>query len=211
VVSSDVIDYARGTYGLPSRYLFFPAQFWSHKNHVRVVEALGLLRRTRGIDVAVVMCGTAEGALRQAVLADVVAGASAAGVSDLVRILGYVPDSDMAALYQASAGVILPTFFGPTNIPVLEGWSMGVPVLTSDIRGIREQVGDAAVLVNPRSVESIANGIASIWLDEVLSSQLIAAGTSRLGSYGAHEYRLRLADIVDEAEARFRTEGSPHA
>ena len=200
----------RARHDLPTRYLFFPAQLWSHKNHVRVVQAIGQLRSERGIDVPVVMCGSAEGALREAVLGQVLNEASAAGVADLVRILGYVPDRDMGALYRAGAGVLLPTFFGPTNIPVLEGWTMGLPVLTSDIRGIREQCGDAAVLVNPRSVESIAAGIASLWLDEALRSRLIAAGKRRLESYGPDEYRRRLAEILDEAEVRLRNAGELH-
>ena len=68
--------------------------------------------------------------------------------------------------------LVMPTFFGPTNIPILEAWAFGCPVLTSDIRGIREQVGDAAVLVNPRSVEAIADGIYRLWTDENLGRML---------------------------------------
>ena len=166
-----------------------------------------MLRRERGLSVPVVMCGSADGALRQTVFGEVLTAVAKAGASDLVRILGYVPDADMAALYRASAGVLLPTFFGPTNIPVIEAWAMGVPVLTSDIRGIREQSGDAAVMVDPRSVESIAEGIASLWLDDALRARLAVAGRSRRESYGPDEYRRRLADILDEAAVRLRTAG----
>lgn len=206
-VSDDTIADLRARHRLPARYLLFPAQFWSHKNHVRVVQAISGLRLNRGVDIPVVMCGSAEGAIREAVLGEVVKEASSGGITDLVCILGYVPDSDMGALYRASAGVLLPTFFGPTNIPVLEGWAMGVPVLTSDIRGIREQCGDAAVLVDPRSVESIAEGMASLWLDDALRSRLIIAGRARLDSYGPDEYRRRLAAILDELEVRLRNDG----
>ena len=74
----------------------------------------------------------------------------------------------MAALYAGASGVLLPTFFGPTNIPVIEAWAMGVPVLTSDIRGIREQCGDAAILVDPLSTEAIIEGIRRLWMDDAL-------------------------------------------
>ena len=69
------------------------------------------------------------------------------------------PMNDMSALYAEAAGLVMPTFFGPTNIPVLEAFALGCPVVTSDIRGIREQTDGAAILVDPRSPEAIADGL----------------------------------------------------
>jgi hypothetical protein len=197
-------------FGLPERYLLFPAQFWPHKNHVRVVQALGRIRRKRGIDVAVAMCGSAGDPQRDSLLKRVRATARAEGVEDLVHYLGYVDDDLMGPLYSASRGVILPTFFGPTNIPVLEAWAIGVPVLTSDIRGIREQCGDAAILVDPDSSESIADGMYSLWSDEGVRRDLVRRGTERLGRYGRQEYLARLSAIVVQA-ARLAREAAPHA
>jgi glycosyltransferase involved in cell wall biosynthesis len=77
----------------------------------------------------------------------------------------------------------MPTFFGPTAIPPVEAWSLGCPVITSDIRGIREQMGDAALLVDPRSVESIAAGIVRVWKEQALRKELVARGRERLTSY----------------------------
>jgi glycosyltransferase involved in cell wall biosynthesis len=191
-------------FGLPERYLLFPAQFWPHKNHVRVVQALGRIRRERGIDVAVAMCGSAGDPQRDSVLERVRETARAEGVDDLVHYLGYVDDDLMGPLYSASRGVILPTFFGPTNIPVLEAWALGVPVLTSDIRGIREQCGDAAILVDPDSSESISQGMYSLWADEGVRRDLVRRGTQRLASYGRPEYLARLSAIVVQAVRRAR-------
>src|SRR4029453_16568851 len=94
---------------------------------------------------------------------ELVAVAQKRGVANQIRLLGYVPNEDMSPLYAQAVALIIPTFFGPTIIPVLEAWAFGCPVLTSDIRGIREQVGDAALLVDPRSIESIADGIYRLW------------------------------------------------
>jgi glycosyltransferase involved in cell wall biosynthesis len=196
---------------LPERYLFFPAQFWPHKNHVRVVQALARIRSERGVDVDVVMCGSAADPLRAAVLDAVRRTAAGEGVADLVHILGYVEDELMAPLYAASRGVLLPTFFGPTNIPVLEGWAFGVPVLTSDIRGIREQCGDAAILVDPGSVDAIADGVYSLWSDERLRGELVSAGTRRLARYGRAEYVARLAAIIQDTARRAREAATPSA
>ena len=108
----------------------------------------------------------------------------------------------MSALYSGAVALVMPTFFGPTNIPVLEAWAFGCPVLTSDIRGIREQADDAAFLVNPRSVESIAEGIYRVWIDENLRCALTRAGSRRLSSYTVDDFRNRLIEIVEEAKER---------
>jgi hypothetical protein len=84
------------------------------------------------------------------------------GLEEDVRFLGYVPDGDVAPLYAETVALVMPTF----DMPVLEAWGLGCPVLTSDIRGIREHVGDAAMLVEPRSVEGVAAGMRKLWTDE---------------------------------------------
>ena len=86
----------------------------------------------------------------------------------------------------------MPTFFGPTNIPVLEAWAFGCPVLTSDIRGVREQVGDAALLADPTSVEAIADGIHRLWTDRELGHTLSNLGRRRLAAYTPEDYLRRL-------------------
>ena len=203
-------DSVRERFGLPERYLFFPAQFWPHKNHVRVVQAVARIRAERGVEVDVVMCGSAADPLRASVLDKVHRTAADEGVQDLVHLLGYVEDDLMPPLYAASRGVLLPTFFGPTNIPVLEGWALGVPVLTSDLRGIREQCGDAAILVDPNSVGAIADGMYALWSDERLRGELISAGTKRLARYGRSDYVARLSAIICDATRRVR-EAAPVA
>ncbi|HEX7490078.1 MAG TPA: glycosyltransferase family 1 protein [Candidatus Limnocylindrales bacterium] len=194
----------REIFSLPEHFLFFPAQFWPHKNHVRVVRALARIRAQDNVDVHVVMCGSAADPLRASVLDEIQRTAAEEGVTDLIHLLGYVEDGLMAPLYSASRGVLLPTFFGPTNIPVLEGWTFGVPVLTSDLRGIREQCGDAAILVDPSSVGAIADGIFALWSDEPLRERLIALGSSRLALYGREQYIGRLSSIVADAARRTR-------
>ena len=135
-------------YQLPERFVFYPAAFWPHKNHRRIVEAIAMLR-DEGYEVPLVLVGSSSGPLREKTFADVTECAKQLGVSDLVIYLGYVEDESMSALYTKAVALVMPTFFGWTNIPVLEAFKFGCPVVYSDIRGLREQVGDAAVLVDP--------------------------------------------------------------
>ena len=96
----------------------------------------------------------------------------------------------------------MPTFFGPTNIPPTEAWSFGCPVLTSDIRGIREHSGDAALLVNPRSAEAVAEGMRRLWTDDGLRQTLIQRGRIRIARYTPEDFRRTLAEILEEATMR---------
>jgi glycosyltransferase involved in cell wall biosynthesis len=125
-----------------------------------------------------------------------------------VHDLGYIADEEMDDLYLGATALLMPTFFGPTvGIPVLEAWAVKCPVLTSDIRGIREQAGDAAVLVDPMSVESIGAGIRRLWCDEKLREELKRRGAARLRLHCREEYQEKLRAILAEAKDRARVEG----
>jgi glycosyltransferase involved in cell wall biosynthesis len=203
-VSQDDRESARAKYSLPERYLFYPAQFAPSKNHVRIVEALGRLLR-EGLAVDLVLAGTHSGALREATFSDVMKAADGCGMADRIHYLGYVDDEVMPALFAEATGMVMPTFFGPTNIPVLEAWSHDCPVITSDIRGIRDQVGDAAILVDPQSIDSIASGIRRLVLDARLGEELARRGREALSSYDRQDYLARLSMAIGKAKMRMAT------
>lgn len=194
----------RHTYHLPARYFFYPAHFWPHKNHSRIVSALALLRRERGMEIHVVLCGAHTGEVRERTFRETMTQAQQLGVSHQVHYLGLVPDGDMSGLYAEATGLVMPTFFGPTNIPIVEAWAFGCPVLSSKIRGIEEQVGDAGLLVPPDSVEAIAVGMYRIWTDEALRKELAGRGRQRLTEYTPEDFRQRLADVLREANELVR-------
>jgi glycosyltransferase involved in cell wall biosynthesis len=189
-------------YNLSSRYLFYPAQFWPHKNHLRIMEALGRLRKEKSLRIPIVFCGSSSRSIARRTFRSVMESAQKLGIKEQTHFLDYVASEDMAGLYAGATALVMPTFFGPTNIPVLEAWSFACPVLTSDIRGIREQAGDAAVLVDPRSIDSIADGIRRLWEDGGLREQLIKRGRDRLARYTPEDFQKKLADILTEAKER---------
>ena len=85
----------------------------------------------------------------------------------------------MPEFYRRARAMVMPTFFGPTNIPPLEAFALGCPVAVSNIYGIPEQVGDAALLFDPNSVEEIADCIERLWQDDALCASLISKGHAR--------------------------------
>ena len=199
----------RAKYNLPKRYFFYPAQFWPHKNHALIVQAIKLLADQTGEVVPVVFCGAYWTYIMASNFKEVMAQAANLGVGDRVRYLGSVPDEDMAALYTLSAGLVMPTFFGPTNIPPIEAWHFGRPVITSDIRGLREQNGDAGLLVDPRSPQALAEAMKRLWLDEAFSAEMVARGKRRLESYSWKAFLDSVAEILSEAAERVRAGRTP--
>lgn len=183
-------------------YLFYPAQLWPHKNHVRLVEAVGRLAQTHELHIDLVLTGGAPDDIRNGVLSEINEVAGRFGIQSQLRHLGHVSAAEMEALYVGARALVMPTFFGPTNIPPIEAWVFGCPVITSDIRGIREQMGDAALLVDPGEVESIADGIRRVWENADLRSDLARRGALRLATYSRGDYRDRLKEILDEARER---------
>jgi glycosyltransferase involved in cell wall biosynthesis len=185
-----------GLVDLPSRYFLYPAQFWPHKNQYRVVEAVGMLKR-RGIDVNVVLTGGEPE--NWGVLEACRALAASMGVSRQVLVPGYVSDEALAELYATAVGLVMPTFFGPTNIPYLEAFQLGCPVVASDLPGIREQVGEAALLVDPRDTRAIADAMEKLWTDEALRARLAAAGRTRVRALGRASFAAGLLAALRSA------------
>jgi glycosyltransferase involved in cell wall biosynthesis len=153
-----------------------------------------------------VFCGTPAGKIARRTFHEVMGLSHRLGVERQIHHLDYVPNEDMSGLYAGATALIMPTFFGPTNIPVLEAWGFGCPVMTSNIRGIRQQAGDAALLVDPRSVEAIAEGVHKLLTDEGLRRVLADRGRQRLAMYTPDDYRHLLTGILEEAKSRARSE-----
>lgn len=193
------------TYRLPPRFFFYPAQFWRHKNHHLIVRALRLIDEP----IPVVLCGAYADRARAANFIEVMALAEELGVRDQIHYLGWVPDSDVPALYRLSAGLVMPTFFGPTNLPALEAWHYGRAVVTSDIPGVREQTGNAGLLVDPRSPEQLADAMLRLWRDPVLAADLARRGRPRLAAYRWKDFVTRVGAVVDEMGVRLRDGRSP--
>jgi glycosyltransferase involved in cell wall biosynthesis len=200
---------AKAAYSLPQRYFFYPAQFWEHKNHRLIVQALHLMKVQSNERVEVVFSGSYIEYERAHTFKAVMDLARELKVDDRVHYIGWVPDRDMAALYRLSAGLVMPTFFGPSNIPALEAWHYGRPVITSDLPGLREQTGDGGLLINPRSPEDLAQAMLRLWRDEALGRDLAERGGRRLAGLDWAGFVDQVADIVVDVGTRIREQRSP--
>ena len=96
-----------------------------------------------------------------------------------VQLLDYAEKSDLPALYTGACGLVFPSLHESFGFPVLEAFACGTPVITSNISGLSEIAGDAALLVNPASVEDIALACRRVAADVVLRRELIEKGFGR--------------------------------
>ena len=179
-------------YPLPAKFIFYPAQFWEHKNHKRLISAVARLKNEIP-DLALVLAGSPKNAYNS-----VIKLVRELGLTHDVHFLGYVPDAYMPELYRRSRALVMPTFYGPTNIPPLEAFVIGCPVAISGIYAMPEQAGDAALFFNPGSIEEIAECIRRLWVDDVLCAELAKRGKRRAEAWGQKQFNERLRVIVEQ-------------
>ena len=188
------VDSVLKKYGLGRNYLFYPAQFWSHKNHANLLLAAAALKRDHQIDLPVVFVGSNKGNEEY-----VRNFASQLQPSINVSFLGFVPLENLVALYRGAFALSYVTFFGPENLPTLEAFALGCPVVASDVSGAREQLGDAALFVDPRNPSEIAAAIKSLQ-DDDLRRSLIDKGRVRAERWTAKDFVRGVFTAFDEFE-----------
>jgi glycosyltransferase involved in cell wall biosynthesis len=129
-------------------FLLYPANWWPHKNHELLLEAVALAQRTRP-DLRLVLTGAGH----------------PGGLPDGVASLGRVSDEHLADLYRSAAALVFPSLYEGFGLPPLEAMACGCPVAVSRAGALPEVCGDAAVYFDPTSIEDIARGIEEV-LDE---------------------------------------------
>ena len=118
-------------------------------------------------------------------------------MADQVHFLGFVPREDLVGLYRNALALTYPTFFGPENLPPLEAFGLGCPVIASRVRGADEQLGDAALLVDPTDVEGLAGAVWSLYQDQGLRKQLICRGRQRAARWTAEHFVQKVLAFID--------------
>ncbi|MDR1874824.1 MAG: glycosyltransferase family 4 protein [Synergistaceae bacterium] len=161
-------------YSIDLPFLFYPAQFWSHKNHIYILDALYRLR-SRDITIAAVFVGNDFG--NESCLKDRV---QEMGLTEQVYFLGFVPRPELVAFYKKALALVMPTYFGPTNIPPLEAFYLGCPVCYPNLAGLREQVADGAFLMDLENPESLCDIVKILLFDKDRVEQKLIAGAKQL-------------------------------
>jgi glycosyltransferase involved in cell wall biosynthesis len=195
----------RAKYGLADKFFHLPNQFWIHKNHIVVLEALGLLRQ-KGRAVDVVATGNASDPRQPDHFSALMATARRLGIDDLLRPLGVVPYQDLMSLMRNAVAVINPSKFEGWSTTVEEAKSMGKAIVLSDIAVHREQAPDRAVYFPPDNAGLLAERMSGTWdrWDADVDAQFVERAAASLP--GRREaFARRYEDIVLSTLARHGT------
>ncbi|MDY7077799.1 MAG: glycosyltransferase family 1 protein [Chloroflexota bacterium] len=166
----DEIATFRQRQGLPERFLLFVGTLEPRKNLVRLVEAFARIPESNG-RVGLVLAG-GKGWLYNELFARV----EALGLSEVVIFPGYVVNDELPLWLNAATILAYPSVYEGFGLPVLEAQACGTPVLTSNVSSLPEAAGDAALMVDPYDVESLAAGLNRLLTDEPLRHELRERG-----------------------------------
>jgi glycosyltransferase involved in cell wall biosynthesis len=184
----------REKYGLPERFLFYPAGTWHHKNHVRLLEALALLKRERGFAETLVMTGIQFNGHKNFVRA-----VEQLGLEDQVKYINFVPFEDLPLIYNLASVLVFPSLFEGFGIPFVEAMHTGLPIVCSNTTSIPEIVGDAGHYFDPEDPRDIAEKVLQVWSDDDLKRSLIERGTERAQLFTSEQAALKTVDAYTAA------------
>lgn len=181
-------------------YIFYPARFWPHKNHIVLILALKVLRERWGITPRCVFSGLDDGNLDY-----VLRTAEALGVREQIEYRGNVSLHELTGLYLGAKAMIYCSAVGPDNFPPLEAMSVGCPVIAAEVPGAREQYGDAALFFDRTSEDQLATRIKCLLEDDELRKALVLRGSQRAARWRPEDYAKSMFEILDEFALIART------
>jgi len=165
-------------YHLPERFFYLPNQFWKHKNHKVVIEALAHLRR-RLPQITVVCTGNTHDYRTPGYFPELLTTISKAGVRENFVILGMVPHEHIFPLMRQSLAILQPSFFEGWSTTVEETKSIGKRMILSDIDVHREQNPPNALYFDPNDSQSLAEKLIQVYEEAQPGPDLLMEAAAR--------------------------------
>lgn len=180
---------------MPKAYVFYPAQYWPHKNHAMLFEAIKIVREKYHLDISLICSGSDKGNKKY-----LVSKIKQLSLTKCVTLCDFLTTEELVYLYKNAVALVYPTFFGPENLPPLEAFALKCPVIASDVSGAEEQLGDAAIRIDPTREDLWAQAIFNIHKDKTLRNQLIRKGFSRANSWTSDHFVRGITTLFDGFE-----------
>lgn len=174
IQDTSVLDSTRERYGLSQNNILFVGTLQPRKNVEGLIEAFRILNIRSQIphNLLLVGCKGWE-------YSEVFRRINEYGLNDKVKWIGYVDSKDLPVLYNIADAFVLPSHYEGFGLPILEAMACGTPVITSNVSSMPEVAGDAAILIDPKSPEMIADGIEKVINDRDLKDGLRERGLIR--------------------------------
>lgn len=186
-------------------YFLVANQFWAHKNHKQILDALRILKE-RGAAVQVLATGKTFDHRWPEFFSNLMQYGAEEGVLDCFRVLGVVPRHDLAVLMKHSVALLNPSRFEGWNTGIEEAKVLGVRVIASDIPVHREQAAPGAIYVDPNTPRELATAMHSLWTerDRLPPVTKVQSTVERRQAF-ARAYQEIVLEVVDAANTAHRT------
>lgn len=171
-------------------YFLYIGRHDPHKNVPRIVEAFAAMAGCQECELWL------AGSPDRRYTPKLQAQAKELGIADRVKFLDYVPDDELSTLLQNAIALVFPSLWEGFGLPVLEAMACGTPTITSNFSSLPEVAGDAALLVNPYSVEEIAAAMQAIVTDAQLRSHLSDLGIARANQFSWQKTGLATYEVL---------------
>lgn len=189
-VPEDVQDFNRASFNRDFTFIY-PAQFWPHKNHVVILEAMKYLNLKNLLNFKVIFVGADKGNL--AYINELI---DLYELSENIEIKGFVSRAYLLSLYRQVDALVYSSYSGPENLPPLEAFKSSLPVIYADFPGSREQLGTAALFFNPWDHIQLAQVLLTFMQDDSLKFDLVLRGKRQLEGRTSADFSLGLVRIL---------------
>lgn len=164
-----------------SEYLFYPANTWPHKNHLRLLEAFNRIK-SKITNINLLFSGYPHQADK--IIHEFI---NKHQLKTRVHFLGYVRREEIPSIYHNALGLVFPSLFEGFGIPIIEAFRSGCPVLCANNSSLTEVGGDAVLYFDGLSISEISNSILRFVSDPNLRKQLIKKGYERAKKFSYEE------------------------
>jgi len=176
-------------------YIIYVSATYSYKNHARLIRAFGQMKRRWNLPHVLLLVGS-EVTVPYSELRQV---AELVGMADDVIFAGRLdPHEQVTEAYLNADLAVIPTLYETFGFPALEAMACGCPVVTSNCGSMAEVAGDAAILVDPYDIESIAEGMAQVLNDSELRQLLIERGRNHALSFTWKQSAALTLKVLDQ-------------
>jgi glycosyltransferase involved in cell wall biosynthesis len=173
-------------------YIFYPAQFWSHKNHISLIEAVKYLHENN-YRIHCYLTGSDKGSMGY-----IKNKINEYSLEKYIHVTGFVDDNTLVYLYKNAIALTFVSLLGPNNLPPIEAVSLGCPVIISNIPGHIEQMGDAALAVDATDPAAIGNAVIKLLSNAEFRDALISKGNMLAEKQKNYSYINEMSMIFSE-------------
>lgn len=180
-------------FDINGRYIFYPAQFWAHKNHVYILNGIKEYEDRYSQKIDVVFSGADYGTLSH-----VQRVAKELNLDNRLHYVGFVSEKDMASLYNNAIALVMPTYIQNTNIPPLEAFMLEIPVLYPNTGECAEILKKATINIDLNCPKSMAKALRRVEGKDEQIEELITIGKEYINTLNGAPYLGNIVDIFRE-------------